>query len=414
MRLLFVHQNFPAQFKHLAPAMKAKGADVRAMTMNDGGGPQPFPVLRSGSRHGTSAKHPWARDFETKVIRAEAALRTAVKLRDEGFRPEVVFAHPGWGDSLFLKRVWPEARLGLYCEYFYRTRGGDLDFDPEFPSPGDALDAECRSQLRNLPQRLNLEVANAGLSPTRFQADTYPDRYRGMIDVVFDGVDTDRVRPGPSVRLRIGGAEVGRGDELVTFVARNLEPYRGYHVFARALPELLRRRPNARVAIVGGDGVSYGAAAPEGMKWKDVFWSEVEGQVDRSRVHFLGSVPYETFLMLMRVSALHIYLTYPFVLSWSLLEAMATGVPILGSDTAPVREVVAEGQTGALFPFHDPAALAERAAALLADPAERARLGANARALVLERYDLRTRCLPRQVEWLERLRRADPVIPETD
>ncbi|WP_375402480.1 glycosyltransferase [uncultured Sphingomonas sp.] len=413
MRVLFTHQNFPAQYKHLAPALHARGDEVAALTMNEPPAGSPFPVLRSASRHGTSATHPWARDFETKVIRAEATLQTAVKLRAEGFQPDVIVAHPGWGDTLFLKQVWPEARLGVYCEYFYRSEGGDLDFDPEFGGASDPLEAVCRFRLRNLTQRLNLEVATAAISPTRFQAGTYPKRFQHLIDVVFDGIDTSEVRPDASTRMRVAGVELKAGDEVITFVARNLEPYRGYHIFMRALPELLRRRPGARVVIVGGDGVSYGAAAPTGS-WREIFLGEVADRVDRSRVHFLGSIPYPTFLSLLRVSALHVYLTYPFVLSWSLMEAMATGVPILASDTAPVREVVADGETGALFPFFDPAALADRACELLADADMRRRLAANGRALIDDRYDLRRVCLPRQIAWIDRLAAADPIIPETD
>ncbi len=415
MRALFVHQNYPAQFVHLAPALKARGAEVVAMTMNDVADPMGIPVVRSTSRHSTSATHPWARDFETKVIRAEAALRSARQLRDRGFSPDVIVAHPGWGDTLFLKTVWPEARLGIFCEYFYRAEGGDHAFDPEFPHLQDQLDARCNFQLRNLHQRMHFDVANAAISPTRFQASTYPASFRPKIDVIHDGIDTAVIGPDPAARVRVGdGLELTREHEVVTFVSRNLEPYRGYHIFMRALPELLRRRTEAQVVIVGGDGVSYGAAPSQGQNWKDIFLNEVGDRIDRGRVHFVGKLAYQAYLTLLQVSRLHVYLTYPFVLSWSLMEAMAVGAPVLASDTAPLREVVADGENGLLFPFHDPQALADRACEMLGDEALRERLAAAGRARIVRDYDLRTVCLPRQLAWVDRLHRAFPVMPEAD
>jgi glycosyltransferase involved in cell wall biosynthesis len=415
MRVLFAHQNYPAQFVHLAPALKRAGADVAALTMNAVPDPQGVTVVQSRSKHSTSASHPWARDFETKIIRAEATLRSARFLRDKGFNPDVIVAHPGWGDTMFLKTVWPEARLGIYCEYFYRVDGGDHQFDPEFPKLQDPLEARCNFQLRNLHQRWHFDIANAAISPTPFQAGTYPAHFRPKIDVIHDGIDTERLRPDPAASLRLpSGLELTRGQEVITFVARNLEPYRGYHIFMRALPELLRRRPDAHVVIVGGDGVSYGAKPPEGRSWKTVFLEEVAGRIDASRVHFLGSLPYADYLRVLQVSRLHVYLTYPFVLSWSLMEAMAIGAPILASDTAPLREVVTDGENGLLFPFFEPGALVEGACRLLDNAALRDRFAAAGREKARREYDLRTVCLPRQLAWVDRLYRAFPVLAEPD
>lgn len=415
MRVLFAHQNFPAQFVHLAPALKRAGAEVAALTMNAVPDASDFTVVQSRSKHSTSASHPWARDFETKIIRAEATLRSARFLRDKGFRPDVIVAHPGWGDTMFLKTVWPEARLGLYCEYFYRVEGGDHQFDPEFPKLQDPLEASCNFQLRNLHQRWHFDIANGAISPTRFQAGTYPARFRPKIDVVHDGIDIERLRPDPSARVRLpSGSEITREQEVITFVARNLEPYRGYHIFMRALPELMRQRPDAQVLIVGGDGVSYGSQPPEGRSWKSVFLDEVADRIDPSRVHFLGNLPYQDYLGVLQVSRLHVYLTYPFVLSWSLMEAMALGVPILASDTAPLREVVTDGENGVLFPFFEPAALVKGACRLLGDAALRERFAAAGRDKARREYDLRTVCLPRQLAWVDRLYRAFPVPMEPD
>ncbi|MFM9998203.1 MAG: glycosyltransferase, partial [Burkholderiaceae bacterium] len=265
----------------------------------------------------------------------------------------------------------------------------------------------CRLRLKNLNNLLHFEVADAAISPTQWQASTFPEPFRSKITVVHDGIDTDALAPNPGVSLTLNGSlKLSRGDELITFVNRNLEPYRGYHIFMRALPELLRRRPGARVLLVGGDDVSYGARAEGGRKWKDLFAAEVRAQIsdaDWARVHFLGHVPYQHFIPLLQLSSVHVYLTYPFVLSWSLLEAMSLGCAIVASDTQPLREAVRDDETGRLVDFFDVGGLAQQVCALLDDPQARARLGASARAFARAHYDLQSVCLPRQLEWVRAL-----------
>ncbi|MGE4239902.1 glycosyltransferase family 4 protein [Ramlibacter sp.] len=410
MRILFVHQNFPGQFRHLAPALAARGHDVTAMTMRADAVPLwqgVKQVAYGASRGSTPAIHPWLVDFETKTIRGEAALKAARAMRAQGYVPDVVVAHPGWGESLFLKDAWPEARLGMYCEYFYREQGGDIGFDPEFSS-GD--ETAARMRLKNINNLLHFEVADAGVAPTQWQADTFPQPFRDRIAVVHDGIDTQGLAPNPAVSLAVGGVPLTRGDEVVTFVNRNLEPQRGYHVFMRALPRLLRERPRARVLIVGGAGTGYGKAPPEGATWRDIFLSEIRPRIspgELERISFLGTLPYGQFVALLQLSAVHVYLTYPFVLSWSLLEAMSIGCAIVGSDTAPVREVIRHDHTGRLVPFFDGDALAREIASLLGDEAARERLGRNARTHIRANYDLASFCLPRQVAWVEGLAAAN-------
>jgi len=350
MKLLFIHQNFPGQFKHLAPALARQGHEVVAMTM------QQVPVRQwqgvqlvpyGVTRGTTPGVHPWVSDFKTKVIRGEACFRAALQLKAQGFMPDVIIAHPGWGESLFLKDVWPQAKLGLYCEFYYHPQGTDVGFDPEFPAadPGEI----CRIRLKNLNNLMHFEVADAGISPTHWQASTFPPRFRDKITVVHDGIDTRTLVPNPQVRLTVNGElTLTRSDEVITFVNRNLEPYRGYHVFMRALPAILRRRPKARVFLVGGNDVSYGARpdpARYGGKrtWREIFFEEVRPQLpdaDWARVHFLGHIPYPQFVALLQLSSVHVYLTYPCVLSWSLLEAMSVGCAIVagmnkGTPSAP-------------------------------------------------------------------------------
>ncbi len=412
MNILFIHQNFPGQFKYLAPALVQQGHQVLAMTMQkttakDWQGVKLIPY--GASRSTTPNVHPWVSDFETKVIRGEACFRAALKLKEQGFEPHVIIAHPGWGESLFLKEVWPQAKLGIYCEFYYHPQGADVGFDPEFPvkDPGDA----CRLKLKNLNNLLHFDIADAGISPTHWQASTFPDAFRSKITVVHDGIDTHTLSPNPHVSLTINASTgnsitLTKADEVVTFVNRNLEPYRGYHIFMRALPKLLKLRSNARILIVGGDDVSYGARPENGQKWKDIFINEVRPHIsdsDWQRVYFLGNLPYQYFIPILQLSSVHVYLTYPFVLSWSLLEAMSIGCAIVASDTQPLHEAIIHNETGRLVNFFDHQTLADEIAELLANASERQRLGANARAFAQANYDLKTVCLPKQLEWIAQL-----------
>ena len=408
MNILFIHQNFPGQFKFLAPALAARGHRVVAMTMQkieqqNWHGVTLVPY--TASRGSTPNIHPWVGDFETKTIRGEACFRAALKLKQQGFNPDVIVAHHGWGESLFLKEIWPTAKLGVYCEFFYHANGSDVGFDPEFPVTDVA--EPCRMRLKNLNNLLHFDIADAGLSPTHWQASTFPLPFRDRITVVHDGIDTEAVQPDPNVTITLGnGLALSRKDEVVTFVNRNLEPYRGYHTFMRALPSLLRQRPSAQILIVGGDSVSYGAKPAGDGTWKTIFANEVRPQMsdaDWARVHFLGNLPYQQFIPLLQLSTVHVYLTYPFVLSWSLLEAMSAGCAIVASDTAPLREAIQHQDTGMLVDFFDASALAEQVGALLADVQMRKTLGENARAFARVHYDLNSQCLPKQIAWVEQL-----------
>ena len=408
MKILFIHQNFPGQFKFLAPALVQQGHEVVAMIMQkiDLEVWQGIKLVSYlPSRSSTPNIHPWVSDFETKTIRGEACYRAARKLRNAGFMPDVIIAHPGWGESLFLKDVWPESKLGIYCEFYYHAQGADVGFDPEFPNKDDS--EICRLRLKNLNHLLHFEVADAGISPTHWQASTFPADFKSKITVIHDGIDTQALAPNSSVTLTLNGnVTLTKQDEVITFVNRNLEPYRGYHIFMRALPALLKKRPNAIVLIVGGDDVSYGARPDDGKKWKDIFIDEMRPAISESdwqRVYFLGTVPYESFIPLLQLSTVHVYLTYPFVLSWSLLEALSVGCAIVASDTQPLHEAIVHDKTGRLVDFFDHQALAKEVCQLLDNAKLRARLGKNARAFAIKHYDLQTICLPNQLAWVNQL-----------
>lgn len=418
MNILFIHQSFPAQFKFLAPELVRKGHRVVALTLREikQSTWQGVDIVRySPARSSCNQIHPWLIDMETKTIRAEACYRKAMEMKQQGFTPDVIVAHPGWGESLFLKEVWPTARLGMYCEFYYNMEGGDTGFDPEFPS-ADPLADPCRLRMKNINNILHFDLADAGISPTHWQASTFPADFRKRISVVHDGIDTDVLTPNPNVSLEIMNKQkekfkLGRKDELITFVNRNLEPQRGYHVFMRALPELLRRRPNARVMIIGGDKTSYGAKPNEARygkrSWKQIYLDEVRAQIsdeDWKRVHFLGNIPYDVFINVLQASTVHVYLTYPFVLSWSLLEAMSIGCSIVASNTPPLQEVINDGVNGRLVDFFDHSALAESIIDVLDQPLLREKMGEQARSFAVQNYDLKRVCQPKQLEWVEALR----------
>lgn len=400
MRILFVHQNFPAQFLHLAPALAARGHDVAALTAEDNPRASPVRLFRYRKAEIPTAGGVW-RSYAEMSERGLRVARAAVQMRDAmGYAPEIVFGHGGWGETLFLREVWPAARHLTYAEFYYRSQGLDTGFDPEFPPPGPVPGIGTVARRAHLLQAL--ADADAALSPTRWQASTFPPELRGKITVIHDGIDTLRVAPDPRARLVLpNGVALAAGDEVLTFVNRNLEPYRGYHIFMRALPEVLARRPAAQVVILGGEGQSYGPPPPGPESWKARFLGEVRGRLDLSRVHFLGQLPYRHYLALMQVSRVHAYLTYPFVLSWSMLEAMSAGTLVVASATAPVTEVIEDGRNGLLVDFFDVAGWARTLAEALADPARHDALRAAARETIRAGFDLRGHCLPRQIAFVE-------------
>jgi glycosyltransferase involved in cell wall biosynthesis len=314
--------------------------------------------------------------------------------------PDLICGHPGWGELLFLKDVFPEAPLLTYQEFYYQSRGWDLDFDPELQPPL-SFHALAKARMKNANVLLNLQASDWCITPTAFQRSSFPALWQPRMSVIHDGINTEAARPNPKAQpLQLpDGTLLQRGEPIITFVNRRLEPYRGCHTFIRAIPRIQALHPSARIVIVGLlQGVSYGAACPQG-EWKDQFLAEIEGSYDPSRVHFTGSLPYDAFLHLLQLSAAHAYLTYPFVMSWSLLEAMSSECAVVGSATGPVQEVIDHGRNGMLVDFFDPTALANALVELLNDRKLAKKIGQSARQTVLDRYSLE-RCVPRQLALL--------------
>ena len=406
MRILIIHQNFPGQFRHVAKAWSERpGWQVVGIGRDTAPG---MPELEKSGRltlirfkphrRVSPTQHHYLRNMEDAVLHGQAVARILLALKAKGFTPDVILAHPGWGETLNAKDVFPNTRLVHFCEWFYNASaegngmdpdwpGADIGFDPEFPV---TFDDRARIRAWNALHLLNLENCDAAISPTHWQKAQHPKAYQDKITVTHEGVDTDNLGPYVKAGIKLPNGTVLRaGDPVITYVARNLEPYRGFHQFMRALPAIQRAHKTAHAVIVGGDGVSYGRK-PEGAKhWRQKMLREVGSQLDPTRTHFLGKVPHEGYKRVLQVSAAHVYLTYPFVLSWSMLEAMATGCLVIGSDTAPVREVMVDGVNGRRVSAFDSGAIAERALGGLVMPAEVASgLRGEARRTVTDRYGI--------------------------
>ena len=389
MKYLFVHQNFPGQYLHIIRHLIARPGNEIAFISepNKNNIPGVRRVNYTISDANREAGHPTLRDLNLAMQRAEAVGRMGRNLKDLGFTPDIIVGHHGWGELLNLVDVFPGVPVLGYFEFYSATAGTDVGFDAEFPTAADQFP---RIRAMNGVNLLALALDQHGQTPTHWQRSLYPDWAQQRIHLLPEGVPLDVCKPDPAVRktpLTIGNFTIEPKDRLITYVARNLEPYRGFHVMMRALPEILRTRPDAKVVMLGGNEVSYGARIAN-TTWRAHFERELAGQYDTSRVLMPGQVPYDVHVGLLKRSDVHVYLTYPFVLSWSLREAMACGCTIIGADVDPVREFITEGQTGLLTPCLDPKRLAERVLHVLDDRKLAAGLSRRARAFAEANLDM--------------------------
>ncbi len=381
VKFLFIHQNFPGQFlhivRHLAASNQHEVVFITEPNENYINGVRKVPYMKPPPA--AAEAHAAARELDGGVRRAEIVAHTADNLRQLGFEPDIVIGHHGWGEMLNLRDVWPKVPMLGYLEFYYQPIGIDVGFDPEFPVPVADFP---RIRAKNAINHIALNLGGEGQSPTEWQLSTYPAWARSQINLVWEGVDLDVCRPNPKIRrapLVIGDMTIEPTDRLVTYVSRDLEPYRGFPLMMRAIPHLLRARKDIKVVMVGGDGVSYGNAPAGGGTWREVMSREIGRGLDPARVVFPGRIPYAMYLSMLQRSDAHVYLTYPFVASWSLREAMATGCAIIGSDSQPVREFITDGENGLLTSFFDPPGLARTVIKVLDDTALNERLRASAR-----------------------------------
>lgn len=400
MRILFLHPNFPAQFRHLASVL-ARDPDHQVLfgtKCQVGSIPGVKKILYKPSRDVRKEIHHYLQSAEGAVLEGQAAYRMAVQLKAQGFIPDVIFGHSGWGSTMFMKDVFPNTPLLCYFEWFNNAHGSDSDFNPEFPL---SVDRELRIRVRNAPILLDLYSADMGITPTQWQHHQFPKEYHNKIKVHHDGIDTDFFKPNLGAKLVMPQLhlDLSQVDELVTYVARGMEPYRGFPQFLEAVALLQKRRPNCHVIVVGADRIAYGSALPNGKTYKGIMLEKLCEDLDLTRIHFTGMLPYYQYLQVLQASSVHVYLTVPFVLSWSMLEAMSAGCILIASSTAPVKEVIEDGINGLLVDFFSPQQIAERIEEVLNNPTHLNDLRAKARETVEERYSLK-KLIPEKVEIL--------------
>lgn len=415
IEVLFMHQNFPGQYRSLAPELnKLSNYNIRSLSLKDAGAIDGIPHDVYKIKNGTTPNiHRLAQEFEAKVVRGEAAALKCFELKRQGYNPDIIIAHPGWGEALFIKDVWPNVKTLSFFEFYYNITNSDIDFDNTLEDglqPEGGFNLNSKLMARNQPGLMSLLESDEVVSPTKFQANTAPKLFRNKIKIIHDGVDTKLLKKKKDAFVELSKSSkpqdkirLTKKDKILTFVNRNLEPYRGYHIFMRALPEIIERHPDAHILIVGSDGTSYGANAPEGTTHKEIYFNKVKDSLKGANIHFVGRVSYNTLTAMFSVSTAHVYFTYPFVLSWSMLEAMSLESLIIGSKTEPVTEVIKHRKNGLLVDFHDHNQLAKTVSEVLDNPSDYNSMRKNARDTIVKNYDLSTICLPQHLKLIESL-----------
>ena len=387
MRILLIHQNFPGQFRQLAPHLERLGHELVAIASHD------RPINLSGRvlRYPEPAKQPslphGSALWHEGLSRAGQVARLAEQLDGAGWKPDRILAHSGWGETLGLAQLWPDVKQVIWPELWLLPLHGGYGTDPLKPPVN--LHSKLEQIGRNSLTRSALADASAWVLPTQHQAQSLPSEFRDhRLHVIHEGIDTQIAKPNPDVSFEVRGVRIDRSVPTVTFVNRNLERLRGFDLFMRALPRIQQQHPTVRILIVGDNESGYGGSVQGEASLKERMLKELSGQLDLDRLHFLGRVPHPVLMALFQASWVHVYLSYPFILGWSLLEAMACGCCIVGSEGMPVAEAISDGDDGVLTPMDQPQALAERVLALLADQQAREGFGKAARRRSLM-YDQR-------------------------
>jgi len=412
MRFLFVHQNMPGQYREMLKWLTAQGGhEIYFLTQRKKPPKIDGVTTIVYKAHHTPADKAYGLS-KTWEAASGAGFGAVMALRDlvnGGFEPDIVIGHVGWGEMTFFREVLPDTPMIGFFEYYYSVHGGPVGFDPESPVSDHA---PYIMHGHNVVPQVNINVVDLGHSPTMWQRDRFPAHFHDKMYVCHDGIRTDLLKPNKQASVSLGriGRPLTAKDEIVTYMARNLESTRGFHQFMRAMPHLQKARANARVLVIGGNDVSYGGknSHPGGLRGQ--MEAEVGHLLDWDRLHFLGQVPFDSYQEIVQISSCHLYLSMPFVLSWSLLESMSLGATIVASDVAPVREVMEHGKTGLLVDFFDPEAIAAQIADVLEKRLDYAHLGAAARKHVVENYDFLTVCLPEHIRQINALVPADKQI----
>jgi glycosyltransferase involved in cell wall biosynthesis len=412
MRILLAHPNFPSQLRSIAAVLGSNpNHDVRFLTMAENGDlPGVKKILYKPKREPAKETHHYIRPFEQAILQGQGAYEAMLQEKNNGYIPDLIFGHAGWGGTLFMKDLFPRTPMALNFEWYYKSHGTDCDFDPSDPVTADD---EARIRIKNACLLSEYASCDAGLCPTRFQYEQWPEHLRHKMIISHEGIDTNFFKPDPEAKLIIpqptpdnpdNKLDLSGCNEIVTYATRGMEPYRGFPQFIEAAHLLIKQRPNVRIVIAGDDRVAYGKSAPEGTTYKKMMLEKFP--LPEDRVHFVGSLPYGEYVKLIKCTHAHVYLTRPFVLSWSMLEAMSCEGLVIASDTAPVQEVITNGINGLLVDFFRPDQLAQTISNVLDRPNDFAQMRKKARETVVAKYDL-TSCLQQRLAWLSGLLAAN-------
>ena len=380
MKLLFVHANYPAQFRRLVPYLVSLGHEVVFLAANkewhspsaDGIRLKRYQTHRSG---GSEHLHPYLRRFDNAILTGQAVYRACCELSDEDWKPDWVINHVGFGCGFYIRDAFPNTRRAALFEWYYNAFGSDVDF----LRCGDVEpDRQLRLRTWNAQTLLELADVDLAVTPTGWQQKQFPLQFRSQLHVIHEGIDCDLLESLRGSDTQLPACLAGKSNvEVLTYVSRGFEEYRGFPQAMQVFNELLRQRPGLQILIAGSDVVAYGGERSDGRTWGT--WAEQEFALDPERTHWLGALQTAQYHQLLACSDVHLYLTVPFVLSWSLLEAMAAGCSIVASATAPVEEVIRDGVNGMLVDFFDPVAQADAISTLLDDRHKAHRLGVAAK-----------------------------------
>ena len=398
MHVLYVHQNFPAQFghiaRHLIQKMNWRCSFVSETPAGVVDGIEKIQYKLGGGA--TKQNHFCTRTFENTVWHCHGVYDALAKHPE--LKPDLIVGHSGFGSTLFLRELYPDTPVINFFEYYYRSHDADSDMDFRKDLAWGVPEIKyLRSRCRNAMILLDLQNCQIGYTPTKFQKSRFPTEYGQKIRTIFDGVDRSiyhgydgTLRPPVNDRgvRTIAGIEVPADTRVVTYVSRGFESMRGFDIFMKAAKIICDREPNVIFLVIGTDRIAYGGdeSYTAGKSFKE--WVLGQDKYDLDRIKFIGRLPMDELGRTLAASDLHIYLTVPFVLSWSMMDAMSCGAVVLASDTSPVKEMIRDGENGLLADFFNPEAFADKACEVLRDPDAFRHVGQAAERMITEQYSL--------------------------
>lgn len=398
MIILFLHRSFPGQFKYIASELAKDPLNVvMFITAEDKVQIKGLnKLVYKPNIESSKTSHSYLKGYEECVLHGQAAASILMTMKEKGIKPDIIFGF-SWGPPMFVKEIFPDVPFLCYFEWFGRSKDSVFDFG------GNILNEDTKAYIKchNSHVLIDLYECDAGITPTHWQKKQFPKEFHDKIKVIHDGVDTEICKPNKDATFIVKdkNLELTAKDEVITYATSGMEPYRGFPQFMEAVEQLLKKRPNAHFVIGGEDRVCYGKPLAQGT-YKELMLKKLK--IDLNRVHFVGRLSYEEYIKLLQISSVHVYLTYPFILSWSILEAMAIECCIVASNTKPVLEIMEDSENGLLVDFFDINQLVDRIEYALDNPDEMQKIKSNARQTIIDKYDLKD-CLAQQIEYIESL-----------